>query len=34
MSHLLTVSDAIASHARLQPLKFGTLYSKRSLSFA
>jgi acyl-CoA synthetase (AMP-forming)/AMP-acid ligase II len=34
MSHLLTVSDAIASHARLQPSKIGTHDSKRSLSFA
>ncbi len=34
MSHLLTVSDAIASHARLQPQKIGTRDSKRSLSFA
>ena len=34
MSHLLTVSDAIASHARLQPKKIGTRDSKRALSFA
>ncbi len=34
MSHLLTVSDAIASHARLQPKKIGTRDSQRSLSFA
>jgi acyl-CoA synthetase (AMP-forming)/AMP-acid ligase II len=34
MSHLLTVSEAIASHARLQPHKIGTRDSKRSLSFA
>ena len=34
MSHLLTVSDAIASHARLQPNKIGTRDSQRSLSFA
>ena len=34
MSHLLTVSDAIASHARLHPTKTGTRDSKRSLSFA
>ena len=34
MSHLLTVSDAIASHARLQPLKIGARDSQRSLSFA
>ena len=29
MSHLLTVSDAIASHARLQPNKIGTRDSRR-----
>ena len=34
MSHLLTVSDAITSHARLQPNKIGTRDSKRALSFA
>lgn len=34
MSHLLTLSEAIASHARLQPGKVGTRDSKRSLTFA
>ncbi len=34
MSHLLTVSDAIASHARLQPHKIGSRDSTRGLSFA
>ena len=34
MSHLLTVSDAIATHARLQPHKIGTRDSKRALSYA
>ena len=34
MSHLLTVSDAIASHARLQPDKVGCRDSKRALTFA
>src|SRR5678816_1719907 len=34
MSHLLTLSDAIASHARLQPNRIGTRDSRRSLSFA
>ena len=34
MSHMLTVSDAIAAHARLQPGKLGTRDSRRSLSFA
>ena len=34
MSHLLTVSDVIASHARLQPRKIGTRDSKRTLTFA
>lgn len=34
MSHLLTLSEAIASHARLQPDKVGTRDSKRSLTFA
>ncbi len=34
MSHLLTVSDAVASHARLQPNKIGTRDSRRALSFA
>ena len=34
MSPLLTVSDAVASHARLQPRRVGTRDSKRSLTFA
>ncbi len=34
MSHLLTVSEAIASHARLQPGKIGTRDSQRALTFA
>lgn len=34
MSHLLTLSETIASHARLQPGKVGTRDSKRSLTFA
>jgi fatty-acyl-CoA synthase len=34
MSHLLSVSDVIAAHARLQPNKLGTRDSKRSLTFA
>ena len=34
MSHLLTVSDALARHARLQPRKIGTRDSTRGLSFA
>ena len=34
MSHLLTISDAIATHARLQPHKVGARDSKRQLSFA
>ncbi|MEW5888581.1 MAG: AMP-binding protein [Pseudomonadota bacterium] len=34
MSHLLTVSDAIATHARLQPRKIGARDSKRTLTFA
>ena len=34
MSHLLTLSDAIASHARLQPDKIGARDSKRALTFA
>ena len=33
MSHLLTLSEAITSHARLQPSKVGTRDSKRSLTF-
>ena len=34
MSHLLTLSEAIASHARLQPDKVGTRDSQRALTFA
>jgi acyl-CoA synthetase (AMP-forming)/AMP-acid ligase II len=34
VSHLLTVSDAIAAHARLQPGKLGARDSRRSLSYA
>lgn len=34
MSHLLTVSDVIASHARLHPNNIGTRDSKRGLTFA
>ena len=34
MSHLLAVSDAIATHARLCPQKVGTRDSKRSMTFA
>jgi acyl-CoA synthetase (AMP-forming)/AMP-acid ligase II len=34
MSHLLTLSDAIATHARLQPAKLGTRDSRRALTFA
>jgi fatty-acyl-CoA synthase len=34
MSHLLSVSDVIAAHARLQPNQLGTRDSKRTLSFA
>lgn len=34
MSHLLTVSEAIASHARLQPSKIGTRDSRRALTYA
>lgn len=34
MSQLLTLSEAIASHARLQPGKVGTRDSKRSLTFS
>ncbi|MDM0117775.1 AMP-binding protein [Variovorax sp. J22R133] len=33
MSHLLSVSDAIAAHARLYPRKIGTRDSKRALTF-
>jgi acyl-CoA synthetase (AMP-forming)/AMP-acid ligase II len=34
MSHLLSLSDAVAAHARLCPGKTGTRDSRRSLSFA
>ena len=34
MSHLLTLSDAIATHARLTPHKTGARDSRRSLTFA
>jgi fatty-acyl-CoA synthase len=34
MSQLLTVSDAVATHARLRPSKLGARDSRRSLSFA
>ena len=34
MSHLLTVSDAIAAHARLFPHKIGTRDSRRALTFS
>jgi len=34
MSHLLTLSDAVAAHARLQPGKTGTHDSRRALTFA
>jgi acyl-CoA synthetase (AMP-forming)/AMP-acid ligase II len=34
MSHLLSVSDVIAAHARLQPHKLGTRDSRRTLSFS
>lgn len=34
MNHLLTVADAVAAHARLQPHKIGARDSRRSLSFA
>ena len=34
MSHLLAVSDAIASHARLFPRKVGTRDSRRAMTFA
>jgi fatty-acyl-CoA synthase len=33
MNHLLTVADAIATHARLQPHKLGARDSRRALSF-
>jgi len=34
MSHLLTISDAVATHARLTPEKLGTRDSRRSLTYA
>ncbi len=34
MSHLLSVSDAVSTHARLHPHKIGTRDTTRSLSFA
>ena len=34
MNHLLTVADAVAAHARLQPHKIGARDSRRALSFA
>ncbi len=34
MNHLLTVADAVATHARLQPHKIGARDSHRALSFA
>jgi fatty-acyl-CoA synthase len=34
MSHLLTLSDSIATHARVRPHKIGARDSKRSLSYA
>lgn len=34
MNHLLTVADAVATHARLTPGKLGARDSRRSLSFA
>ncbi len=34
MTHLLTLSDAIAAHARLQPQRIGTRDSRRALTFA
>ena len=34
MNHLLTVADAVATHARLQPHKIGVRDSRRALSFA
>ena len=34
MNHLLTVADAVAAHARLQPDKIGARDSQRALSFA
>ncbi len=34
MNHLLTVADAVATHARLQPHKVGARDSRRALTFA
>ena len=34
MNHLLTVADAVATHARLTPAKLGARDSRRRLSFA
>ena len=34
MNHLLTVAEAVAAHARLQPHKIGARDSQRSLTFA
>ncbi len=34
MSHLLTLSDTIAAHARTQPLKLGARDSRRALTYA
>ncbi|MBC7730753.1 MAG: AMP-binding protein [Bacteriovorax sp.] len=34
MNHLLTVADAVAAHARLQPQKIGARDSRRALTFA
>jgi fatty-acyl-CoA synthase len=34
MSHLLTLAESIATHARVQPHKIGARDSKRSLSYA
>jgi len=34
MNHLLTVADAVAAHARLQPHKIGARDSRRALTFA
>ena len=34
MSRLLTIADAVATHARLSPAKIGVRDSRRQLSFA
>lgn len=34
MSHLLTISDAVATHARVTPVRLGARDSKRQLTFA